>query len=216
MAPADSNPEASSDHSLLVRWRRGQDDAFTELYLRYAERVRLLAESRSSKALAARVDPEDIVQSVFRTFFRKAATGHYDVPNGEELWSLLLVIALNKVRRAASHHKAAKRDVRRINADADPDIASSSRDNDQALTVLRLTIEEALADLPPLQREIIHLRTEGYEVAEIAAKVQRSKRTVERGLQQFRDRLNALSGDADDRDRETVNPFSRADAGEKP
>ena len=199
MTPANSNPE-SSDHSLLVRWRRGHDDAFTQLYLRYAERVRLLAEAQRSKALAARIDPEDIVQSVFRTFFRKASVGHYDVPDGEQLWSLLLVISLNKVRRAASYHKAAKRDARRISVDADPNETPTltARGDEHALSILRLTIEEALADQPPLTREIINLRTEGYEVAEIALKVQRSKRTVERGLQQFRDQLNALINDADE------------------
>lgn len=40
------------------------------------------------------------------------------------------------------------------------------------------------------------LRAEGFEVAEIAEQVQRSKRKVERGLQQFRDRLAALIGES--------------------
>ncbi len=48
--------------------------------------------------LAGRVDADDIVQSVFRTFFRRVAKGDYEVPDGEELWKLFLVIALNKVR----------------------------------------------------------------------------------------------------------------------
>jgi RNA polymerase sigma-70 factor (ECF subfamily) len=96
--------ETASDHSLLRRLRRGQGDAFTLLYLRYAERLRALAAAQSSPRLAARVDPEDIVQSVFRTFFRRAAQGQYDVPEGEEIWKLLLVIALNKIRALGAYH----------------------------------------------------------------------------------------------------------------
>ena len=38
--------------------------------------------------------------------------GDYDVPPGEELWGLLLVIALNKIRTEETFHRAAKRDVR--------------------------------------------------------------------------------------------------------
>ena len=97
--------EAASDCSLLQRLRRGQADASTLLYLRYAGRLHALATKQSSAALARRVEPDEIVQSVFRTFFRRVAQGHYDVPAGEEIWKLLLVIALNKVRAAAIHHR---------------------------------------------------------------------------------------------------------------
>ena len=37
---------------------------------------------------------EEIVQSVFGSFFRRARSGDYDVPVGDELWKLFLVIAL--------------------------------------------------------------------------------------------------------------------------
>src|SRR6516162_9956633 len=87
-----------SDHSLLRRIRLGQGDAATALYLRYAKRLRSFARSTCSPGLAHRVEAEDIVQSVFLSFFRKAAVGLYDVPPGEELWRLLLVITLNKIR----------------------------------------------------------------------------------------------------------------------
>ena len=67
---------------------------------------------RARRTWRAAVDAEEIVQSVFRTFFRRAAHGHYSVPDGEEMWKLLLVIALNKVRAAGAYHRAAKRDMR--------------------------------------------------------------------------------------------------------
>src|SRR6516162_9882809 len=116
-SPQDSpSPGDVSDRSLLRRFQQGQTDASTELYLRYAQRLMAVAASQTSSDLARRVDPEDIVQSVFRTFFRRATLGQYAVPEGEELWKLLLVIALNKVRAAGSFHRAAKRDVKRTSS----------------------------------------------------------------------------------------------------
>jgi RNA polymerase sigma-70 factor (ECF subfamily) len=67
--------QTPSDHSLLRRFRRGQDDASTLLYLRYAERPQALAAAQQSPRLAQRIDPEDIVESAFRTFSRRAAQG---------------------------------------------------------------------------------------------------------------------------------------------
>jgi RNA polymerase sigma-70 factor (ECF subfamily) len=185
--------ETPSDRSLLLRFRRGKHDGPTLLYLRYAGRLRALAAQQSAPGLAARVDPEDIVQSVFRTFFRRAAGGQYDVPEGEEIWKLLLVIALHKIRSAGDFHRAARRDVRRTAGGAayDRALESAGGRDEGALTVLRLVIDEILDALPSGHRPIIERRIEGYEVAEIAAQLQRSKRTVERVLQEFRRKLDA-------------------------
>ena len=194
--PGESAPqegpegEVASDRSLLRRIAGGQGDASTELYLRYAERLRRLAASQSAPDLARLVDPEDIVQSVFRTFFRRANLGQYSVPEGEEMWKLLLVIALNKIRATASYHRAAKRDVRRTSGTEWLDTTEHQRD-ETALGVLRLVIEELLERLPEAHRRIVELRVEGQQVAEIARAVQRSKRTVERVIQEFCRRLDA-------------------------
>jgi RNA polymerase sigma-70 factor (ECF subfamily) len=189
--PPEGNP---SDRSLLKRFRGGQLDAATALYLRYADRLHELARRQASPDLGTRFDPEDIVQSVFRTFFRRAAQGYYDVPEGEELWKLFLVITLNKIRATGAYHRAAKRDVRATVTGAafDQAVATRSSHDEASLTALRLVIEELLASLPESQRPIIELRIEGYEVAEIARRMKRAKRSVERILQSFRQRLNAL------------------------
>lgn len=201
MAPGEEEKEAQagetpgeehSDRSLLRRFQQGQSDASTELYLRYAERLRALAAAQTSPALAHRVEPEEIVQSVFRTFFRRASRGEYSVPDGEEIWKLLLVIALNKVRAAGAFHRAAKRDVRLTQGGAayEHALESESGHDEDALTLLRLVVEELLEGMPAPHRQMIELRIEGFEVAEIAEKVERSKRSVERVLQEFRARLD--------------------------
>jgi RNA polymerase sigma-70 factor (ECF subfamily) len=192
--PAPAAQGEVSDRSLLRRLQHGQADASTELYLRYAERLLALAASQSSPDLARRVDPEDIVQSVFRTFFRRASLGHYTVPDGEEIWKLLLVIALNKVRATGAFHRADKRDVRRTSGGQafDRAVESEPSPDETALGFLRIVVEELLQDLPEAHRRMIELRIEGHEVREIATAVHRSKRSVERVLQDFRQQLDAL------------------------
>jgi DNA-directed RNA polymerase specialized sigma24 family protein len=187
------SPE-QSDRSLLRRFRAGQSDAATLLYLRYADRLRALAAVQSGSVLKPRVDPEDIVQSVFRTFFRRAARGEYDVPEGEELWKLFLIIALNKVRATGAHHRAAKRDVRMTQNGAAFDQAmrnATSRDEASLLT-LRLVVEGIMDKLVASQRVIIEKRIEGYQVEEIARQTGRARRSVERALQDFRKTLTRL------------------------
>jgi len=179
---------APTDHSLLRRFRSGSEDAATELYVRYVHRLRALVKAHCSSELARRVEPEDIVQSVFRRFFRRVSQGDYDVPAGEELWGLFLVIALNRIRAAESFHRAGKRDVRRTITDTDAGNYSEAAcgHDEVAYTVLQMTIAEALEQLRPQQRLMLELRIQGHEVAEIAQKTRRSKRTVERNLQEVR------------------------------
>lgn len=182
-----------SDRELLNRFQQGDRDAASLLYERYAERLRALTRRKSSSALACRLDPDDIVQSVFRNFFHAAREGGYDVPPGEDLWKLLLVIALNKIRARGTFHRAAKRDVRRTRRieGLDPYMLAKENPHGQAaLTFLRLVAEEALEQMPPLQRKIVELRVEGYQVHEIAKLTGRSLRTVERTLQNCRKHLS--------------------------
>lgn len=183
-----------TDRSLLRRLRGGEQDAAEALYKRYARRLRALASTQTSAALTSRFDPEDVVQSVFRTFFRRAADGQYDVPEGEELWNLLLVISLNKIRALATFHKAAKRDATTTLPLVAAEGSSSRQDATkfEALQILEMVIDEVLAGLPDSQQAMIRLRIEGHAVDEIAATTRRSKRTVERALMQFRAQLGKL------------------------
>ena len=181
-----------TDQQLLQRYQQGDHEAAEQLYRRYADRLRALTRRKSSAVLASRMDPDDIVQSVFRNFFHSARSGGYDVPPGEDLWKLLLVIALNKIRARATFHRAAKRDVRRTRRIDGLDPATLAKENphgQSGRTFLRLVAEEALASLSPLLRRIVELRMEGYQVHEIAELTGRSLRTVERTLQNCRKRL---------------------------
>lgn len=188
-----NNETAITDHSLLRRFREGEEDAATRLYLRYAARLQALASKQTSPQLASRFDPDDVVQSVFRTFFRRVSDGLYDVPPGEELWGLFLVLSLNKIRGLSRHHGAMKRDAKKtFGSKALTKLEKIDIHDETSLTVLTMVVEELMDELPEKNRPVVELRIIGHTVDEIAAKTKRSKRTVERLLGDFRNKLSGL------------------------
>ena len=190
--PADAEP---SDSVLLRRFQNRDLDAATQLYVRYAHRLRKLAQSQCSASLARKVEPDDIVQSVFGSFFRRAAQGQYTVPDGNELWNLLLVIALNKIRAKGAYFGASKRDARRTSdlSELGQGFEPKLRGNDDiAYTFLKMVINDAMKAMSAQQKQMISLRIDGWEVAEIAEQTGASVRSVERCLQHFREELGEV------------------------
>lgn len=183
--PIDDDSSDLSDADLLRLLQAGESSAAVEIYERYAQRLWRLANKNSSEQLAVRVAPEDIVQSVFRTFFRRATEGHYELPDGDELWKLFLVISLNKMRKKAVFHSAAKRDMSRTQSIGNSQLSGPETPSD----VLRMTVDEMISTLPAEQQGIVRDRIHGYEITEIAERNSVSRRTTERVLQTFRSRL---------------------------
>jgi RNA polymerase sigma factor (sigma-70 family) len=177
-----------TDRSLMRRFQNGDSRAAAALHDRYSARMRGLAKVRLDPALATRVDVEDIVQSALASFFRAVSKGVYQVPPSGELWQLLAAITRHKLNHARMRHLAAKRDVRRTVAAMEA-LDQSACVADQLAIELRLTIDEVVADYTEIERRIVELRIEGYEVEQIAERAARSRRTVERVLHGFREDL---------------------------
>src|SRR5947209_1095765 len=86
----------SPSADLMARWRDGDQQAAGELFRRYADRLRALARTRLSARLARHVDPEDVVQSAYRSFFSGARSDRYALRRSGDLWRLLVSITLHK------------------------------------------------------------------------------------------------------------------------
>src|SRR5437763_9470078 len=95
----------------IRRWREGDAEAAEQLLARYGERLTRLAEQHLSHKLAGRLDGEDIVQSVFRTFFRRSAAGEFRIDTSAQIWRLLVQMTVLKARAKGRHHTAGVRDV---------------------------------------------------------------------------------------------------------
>ena len=109
----DEAPAAWTSLVLLERFRGGDDLAAAALFARYFERLTSLARSRLSTRLARRTDPEDIVLSVYRSFFVEAREGRYTLGRGGDLWRLLAAITRHKLLRQVRRQSADRRSVER-------------------------------------------------------------------------------------------------------
>jgi RNA polymerase sigma factor (sigma-70 family) len=186
--------EASAE--LLARWRNGDQQAAELLFLRYAERLVALAGSRLSEKLTRRLDPEDVVQSAYRSFFVGARAGRYVLERSGDLWRLLAAITLHKVQRQIEYHTAEKRSIDREEPFGSEDslyglqaeILTREPSPEEAAAVVE-EVEQALGGLEPLHRRMVELRLQGCPVPEIAADTDRSERMVRLVLQQFKGQL---------------------------
>ena len=181
---------------LLDRVRQGDEQAATDLFDRYVERLIGLAQRRLSGKLRRRIDAEDVVQSVYRSFFSNAQDGRYALHQSGDLWRLLAAVTINKVRNQARHGKAAKRSVEAeqsaIGGDSMMGISPEAvcRDPSPAeLGALLEEIEAEMSDLSRLKREIVELRLQGRSNEEIAQQACCTERTVQRTLRQLKERL---------------------------
>lgn len=182
-----------TSRELLERIRSGDELAANELMDWYADRLIALARTRLSTKLARRLDPEDIVQSACRSFFRHARAGRYEVRDSDGLWRLLAAITVQKTQRQAKRHSAAKRALAREESSGwdgimqiiSPEAFSRDPSPEEATTLLEET-KVVMAGLSPLHREIIELSLQHHEVAVVAREANCSERTVQRAIEQAR------------------------------
>lgn len=181
---------------LLQRFQSGDEEAAAELFHRYVDRLVRLARSRLSPKLTRRLDPEDVVQSACRSFFRRVRDGRYEVHRDEELWQLLAIITVNKARKATTRHMAQKRTVHveestrhdSVLRTVAPEALAREPSPAEAAILVEET-EHIMSGLTQLQRRILQLRLQGHTVDEIANAVGCSQRTVHRGLEQAKSEL---------------------------
>jgi RNA polymerase sigma factor (sigma-70 family) len=175
------------DRTLVAQIREGNQEAAEVLYRRYASRLMGLADRQMSRNVRRLAEPEDIVQSAFRSLFRGVNSGSYDAPEGCSLWQLLAVIAIHKVRKKIRRDKSVQPTaVLGVAAEYDQilDVAAPCTPE-----IMEVALQETLECLRPAERDVVVLRVQGFTVEEISDKLSRSRRTVERTLQQVRETL---------------------------
>ena len=186
-----SDPEPTIQ--LLERYRSGDDSAAGEIFERYSQRLCALADARIGPRLQRRIDADDIVQSVFHTFFRRAGDGQFVVDHTGALWHLLVHITLNKVRKQAEHHAAQRRDVAaEISATESARLAPEAVAHDPTpdeAAALADEVERLVSELDEAEAEVFQLVLEGHSTSEIGRHIGRSRWTVRQVLDRIGHRL---------------------------
>jgi len=155
---------------LVKRAQQGDREAADAIARRYMPHLRPIVRRQIGGHLRARVDTNDMVQTAIHQVVRDLDGLDYQGEKAFEGW--LAQVAARKVRMAARHHQAGKRDVRREDAEARfGEKAGVSTSPTQGAVRNELTgdIKEAVARLPETERRVVELHTyEGLTFGEVA------------------------------------------------
>ena len=172
-----------SDFELATtRLRRGCSKGF-------ATQLAFFARQNLHRQLRQKIDPEDIVPSVFRIFFRRNVAGEFLLSDWEVLWGLLGDDCLRKCCSQVDCHGAARCDYRRKLAlddvDSSPHAAHLPADVPTASEAAAFleTMELLMRELDARGKQVLLLRLKDYSVRGISSRSEWTQRTVFRTLE---------------------------------
>jgi RNA polymerase sigma-70 factor (ECF subfamily) len=180
----------------LARLRAGDSAAFRELFQRFTRQLVALARARFGPPLEHRIDPEDVVQSAYKSFFRRYGDGNLEAGNWNSLWGLLTLITLRKCAERVAYHRAECRDAARevsgqpgSEAGAPWQEVLSREPTPVEAALLSEAVEQLLAGLDEYERPIVEMSLQGYTTQEISRHLGHPERTVRRLRERVRHRL---------------------------
>lgn len=184
---------------LMSSLRRGDDEAAEVVFRRFAHRLIALADRHLLALVRPKVDAEDVVQSAFRSFFRRQRMEAFDLDDWNDLWNLLALITVRKCAKKNARFRKPGRDVRKERtahpyedeSDALWEIVAREPAPEDAVMLVE-TVEQILDGLRPHEREMVVRRLQGDSVHEISAGLNCTVRKVQRVLQRVRKRLEHL------------------------
>ena len=189
---------------MLAGLRAGDGEAAYILFERYARRLIALAGARLDALVAGKIDPDDVAQSVFKSFIARYAGKELDVGGWDGLWGLLAQIAVNKCGEWTRFFARECRDVRR-EQEPDPQrqggLASAAFLSrypmpDEA-ALLAEAVERLMRSLEgPNDRSVLVLLLQGYCDDEVAEQVGTSSRTVSRIKRRVKEHLIRMGGES--------------------
>jgi len=185
------SPEPSSDQELVERCRTGSESAAAELFNRYVSRLLGVARKRIGERMNSRLDPEDVVQSVFRTFFTRLKSDQFEITDEDDLSKLLVRITLHKTLRQIAYHRAARRDPNHEAPQGElsqQDILQVMTKEPTPATVVTFIdqLDHFLGRLSKEEQQILTLRLQGYSTEEIAQQINSYDRKVRRVLERVK------------------------------
>jgi RNA polymerase sigma-70 factor (ECF subfamily) len=167
---------------------------------RFTRRLVGLARSHLHERLQHKIDPEDVVQSAYKSFIdRYGAEDARPIEQGPDgLWSLLTLITLRKCADRIRYHKAERRDIAREAAapsGEEPEPwreAAGHEPTPEHAAALAEIVEQILRDLSPAERPIVEMSLQGYSTQEISEHLGRAERSVRRLRERLRMHVERL------------------------
>jgi RNA polymerase sigma-70 factor (ECF subfamily) len=186
----------------MARLHSQEDAAAQELFERFARRLIGLAHRHMAAGLRQKVEPEDVVQSAYKSFFLRYDAKNLDVVNWQSLWGLLALITVRKCSEQAAFHGAERRDAAREVSLARKAEAGSWLDplgrepTPFEAAVLSEIVEHLLAELDEDERPVLELSLLGHSTREISERLGRAERTVRLLREGVRHRLEQMQSES--------------------
>jgi RNA polymerase sigma-70 factor (ECF subfamily) len=194
-------PTADETIALIDLWRSGDAQAAREVHERYRVRLVRFATAILPGWLQQRLGPEDVVQSVFRSFFVGLRQGEFHFERSADLWFMLMAMTRKKLQKRVEFHLAGKRtpkrEVTRANKEDSVDALAAPEEHTEELVAMADELRFVLESLDPRGRRVLELRLQDFDYERIACELHTSTRTVRRDLDRIyrvlTERLRAVS-----------------------
>jgi RNA polymerase sigma-70 factor (ECF subfamily) len=195
----DAMTSTDSFAALLERFHTDEDAAARAVLRRYSHQLLALTRRQFVPRLARRIDPEDVVQSAFKSFFVRHRDGKLRVENWDALWGLLALITRRKCADRAEYLRAGRRDVgREVSAPEGGDqpwpSAPDREPSPPDAAILAETLDHLFRAVEGDERQVLELSLQGHTAAEIALRLGKALRSVHRLRERLQKRLLRLQG----------------------
>ena len=186
--------ETTSVTLAFEQMRNGDNAAVETIWVKYLPRLLGLARKTLEGRRPRMIEADDVVQSVFFSFWVRADRGDFGIGewNRNDLWNLLATITVRKSLNQIRRENVLQRGAGKVLGESAFGVDDSVGDGlDQALAQLPvqefdLQIEEMLERLGDELREIALFRLMNYKNHEIAELLGCTERKVERKLEKIR------------------------------
>ncbi len=176
--------------------KTGDSVAANQIWQHYFDRLTRLVRARIYGQNRAVSDEEDIVLSVFESFYAAAENGRFpDLSDRDDLWQLLLRMSARKVVDKRRHDQRQRRggeaEVQSLDQKGDDDaiVAIGDEPSPEMVLMMQESVEEFFSHLGVGQlRELAGAKLEGYSNAELSKRFGCSERTIERRMHLIREK----------------------------
>ena len=180
--------------ALQERFRSDENAAARDVFKRYARQLVAFARRQFAPRLAHRIDPEDVVQSAFKSFFLGRREGKLRAGDWDKMWGLLALITQRKCADRIEYLRAQRRDIDRevsapVEADQPWPLVADREPLPEEVVGLTETVEFLLRSATDDERPVLELSLEGHTAAEIAVRLGKAIRTVHRVREKIHQRL---------------------------
>ncbi len=164
----------------MQRLRAGDEKAAVELHALYAEQLQRIVRVRLTQpSLRRQMDSIDICQSVFADFFLRTAMGQYDPQSPAELLRLLAAMARHRLIHHAKKQKAARRDIRRVEAGPIEDLSlAGGGASPSQIVSARDLLQQCQQRLNDEERSMLEMRRAGRSWDEIGLAIGKTGEAV--------------------------------------